>query len=112
MKYPRTDLAMEAFDACGEGSVPGVQVNHWDATDVRMTEVIIEDPDTAAQLGKPCGTYLTMECSLLREQDPDARIAMSTLLGEELARLVGGNPEAPVLVVGLGNVVGNGYGLG
>ena len=103
MKCPRTDLAMEAFDACGEGSVPGVQVNHWDATDVRMTEVIIEDPDTAAQLGKPCGTYLTMECSLLREQDPDARIAMSTLLGEELGRMLKTSDDSPVLVVGLGN---------
>jgi len=103
MKTPRTDLAMETFDSSAEGSMPGVQVNHWDATDVRMTEVIIEDPDTAAQLGKPCGTYLTMECGLLREQDPDARIAMSTLLGEELGRMLNAGDDAPVLVVGLGN---------
>ena len=103
MKYPRTDLAMEAFDSENGNSVPGVQVNHWDATDVRMTEVIIEDPRTAEQLGKPCGTYLTMECGLLREQDPDARIAMSTLLGEELGRMLRAGDDAPVLVIGLGN---------
>ena len=102
MKYPRTDLAMEAFDGAS-GDFPGVHINHWDASDVRMTEVIIDDPAAAEQLGKPCGVYLTMECPLLRERDSEARIAMSTLLGEELARLVGGNPEAPVLVVGLGN---------
>lgn len=103
MKHPRTDLAMEAFDGEGEGSIPGVQVNHWDATDVRMTEVIIEDPQTAEQLGKPCGTYLTMECGLLREQDPDARVAMSTLLGEELGRMIRADDASPVLVIGLGN---------
>lgn len=103
MNFPRTDLAMEAFDACGEGSPPVVQVNHWDATDVRMTEIIIEDPDAARQLGKPCGTYLTMECGLLREQDPDARIAMSTLLGEELGRMLKTPDDSPVLVIGLGN---------
>lgn len=103
MLYPRTDLAMEAFDASGESSFPGVQVRHWDATDVRMTEVIIQDPESAQQLGKPCGTYLTMECGLLREQDPDARIAMSALLGEELARMIRADDSAPVLVVGLGN---------
>lgn len=103
MLYPRTDLAMEAFDASGESSFPGVQVSHWDATDVRMTEVIIQDPESAQQLGKPCGTYLTMECGLLREQDPDARIAMSALLGEELARMIRADDSAPVLVVGLGN---------
>lgn len=103
MKYPRTDLAMEAFDSENGNSVPGVQVNHWDATDVRMTEVIIEDPQTAEQLGKPCGTYLTMECGLLREQDPEARIAMSTLLGEELGRMLKADDDSPVLVIGLGN---------
>lgn len=103
MFYPRTDLAMEAFDASGESSFPGVQVSHWDATDVRMTEVIIQDDESARQLGKPCGTYLTMECGLLREQDPDARIAMSTLLGEELARMIRADDASPVLVIGLGN---------
>ena len=103
MKYPRTDLAMEAFDSENGNSVPGVQVNHWDATAVRMTEVIIEDPQTAEQLGKPCGTYLTMECGLLREQDPEARIAMSTLLGEELGRMLKADDDSPVLVIGLGN---------
>ena len=103
MKYPRTDLAMEAFDSENGNSVPGVQVNHWDATDVRMTEVLIEDPQTAEQLGKPCGTYLTMECGLLREQDPEARIAMSTLLGEELGRMLKADDDSPVLVIGLGN---------
>lgn len=101
MKIPRTDLAMETFDSTN--GLPGVQVNHWDATDVRMTEVIIQDPQTAEQLGKPCGTYLTMECGLLRERNPEARLAMSALLGEELGRMIPDDPSAPVLVIGLGN---------
>ena len=103
MIHPRTDLAMETFDASDGSSFPGVRVSHWDATDVRMTEVIIQDVESARQLGKPCGTYLTMECGLLREQDPDARLAMSTLLGEELARMIRADDSAPVLVIGLGN---------
>lgn len=103
MKHPRTDLALESFDNTNDSSVPGVQINHWDATDVRMTEVIIQDPQTAEQLGKPCGTYLTMECGLLRERDPEARMAMSSLLGEELSRMLRTDERAPVLVIGLGN---------
>jgi len=104
MKHPRTDLAMESFDSSGGSSIPGVQVNHWDAADVRMTEVIITDPQSASQLGKPCGTYLTLECALLRERDPEARIAMSALLGEELARMLPQDSgDAPILVIGLGN---------
>jgi len=101
MKHPRTDLAMETFDPSGD--FPGVQVNHWDATDVRMTEVVIQDPQAAEQLGKPCGVYLTMECGLLREQDPEARVAMAALLGEELGRMIRADDSAPVLVIGLGN---------
>lgn len=103
MIYPRTDLAMESFGSEDAASCPGVQVNHWDASDVRMTEVLISDPQTAQQLGKPCGAYLTLECALLREHDPEARIAMSTLLGEELGRMLPNEPGAPVLVIGLGN---------
>ena len=101
MKHPRTDLAMESFNE-GEQS-PGVQVSHWDAADVRMTEVIISDEEAARQLGKPCGAYLTMECGLLRERDPEARIAVSALLGEELGRMIRSESDAPVLVIGLGN---------
>ena len=101
MKHPRTDLAMESFNE-GDQS-PGVQVSHWDAADVRMTEVIISDEEAARQLGKPCGAYLTMECGLLRERDPEARIAVSALLGEELGRMIRSESDAPVLVIGLGN---------
>ena len=101
MKHPRTDLAMESFNE-GEQS-PGVQVSHWDAADVRMTEVIISDEEAARQLGKPCGAYLTMECGLLRERDPEARIAVSALLGEELGRMIRSESDAPVLVIGLGH---------
>lgn len=104
MKHPRTDLALESFEGAGESSIPGVDVNCWDVSDVRITEVVIRDPQAAQQLGKPCGAYLTMECDLLRERDPDARIAASALLGEELARMLPDAPsDQPVLVVGLGN---------
>lgn len=99
----RTDLAMEAFDGAGGGALPGVQVSHWDVADVRMTEVLITDPDAAQSLGKACGAYLTMECGPLRERAPEARTAVAALLGEELGRMIQSGGDAPVLVVGLGN---------
>ena len=103
MKQIRTDLAMESFDGAGGESLPGVQVSHWDVADVRMTEVLITDPDAAQSLGKACGAYLTMECGLLRERAPEARLAVAALLGEELGRMIQPDDSAPVLVVGLGN---------
>lgn len=97
----RTDLAMENLNP--DSSFPGVEVHRWEESDIQLSEVIICTEEAARQLGKPCGSYLTLECHLLREHDPDARLAMSTLLGEELARMISPGGDAPVLVVGLGN---------
>lgn len=100
----RTDLAMEAFENTEGGPLPGVRVSHWETDGIRVTEVLVDDNEAARQLGKPKGTYLTLESDLLKERDPDARLAMASLLGEEIDRVLpkaeGG---APVLVVGLGN---------
>ena len=97
----RTDLAMENL---GEGKhTPGTDVHQRESSGIQITEVIIRTQEAACQLGKPEGSYLTLECRLLSEHDPDARMAMSNLLGEELARLVHPSPDSPVLVVGLGN---------
>ncbi len=104
MRLIRTDLAVEAFDGDSAAALPGVEISHWETDGVVVTEVRITENEAAHQLGKPKGTYLTLECPLLRERDPDARLAMASLLGEELARVL---PEesgrGPVLVVGLGN---------
>ena len=97
----RTDLAMENLGA--ESSFPGVDVHRWEENDVQLSEVVIRTEEAAQSLGKPCGSYLTLECRLLREHDPDARIAMANLLGEELSRMLTPSDDAPVLVVGLGN---------
>ena len=100
----RTDLAMEAFENTDGSGIPGVRVSHWDADGVDITEVVVTDNEAAQQLDKPKGSYLTLECALLLERDPDARLAMASLLAEELARLIPeGDGYAPVLVVGLGN---------
>ena len=50
-----------------------------------MTEVQLTDPDSAQKLGKPVGNYITLESEALRRRDPDARLAMSAMIGEEIA---------------------------
>ena len=99
----RTDLALESFGSGGKDSIPGVQVNHWEEMGVDITEVLVTDGHAARELGKPVGTYLTLECAALRRRDLDARLTMANLLGGELGRLVHPDETAPVLVVGLGN---------
>ena len=100
----RTDLAMEAFDGQGKGTLPGVEVNRWEAGGVFLTEVLITDAEAERLLGKPVGRYLTLECGLLRRRLPEARAAMESLLAEELGRMLPERkPDACALVVGLGN---------
>ena len=102
MRQIRTDLAMEAFQG-PDNSFPGVHVNHWETMGIQLTEVAIETEAASQALGKAVGTYMTLECDALRQRDLDARLAMSNLLGEEIARMLHREGEAPVLVVGLGN---------
>ncbi len=101
MHKNRTDLAMERINP--EESFPGVEIRSWNETDIEISEVIIHSNEAAQNLGKPCGNYLTMECRLLSEHDPDARVAMANLLGEELSKMLPADINSPVLVVGLGN---------
>lgn len=100
MRQIRTDLAMESQQAAGD--MPGVWVKQWEAGDVHITEVSIDDPEAAKRLKKPMGKYVTLECEGVKRRDPNARLAMSNLLAEELGRLVP-KGDAPVMVVGLGN---------
>ena len=102
MRQIRTDLAMESFGHGGEG-MPGVHVNHWEEMGVSLTEVVVETEEASRALGKAVGVYMTLECPAIRQRDLDARLAMANLLGEEMARMLPGEGQAPVLVIGLGN---------
>ena len=86
MSKIRTDLAMESFQSSGKEALPGVRISRWEEMGVDVTEVLVTDDAAARELGKPVGTYLTLECAALRRRDLDARLAMANLLGEELAR--------------------------
>jgi len=53
-------------------------------------------------MGKPLGRYITLECGAVRTGSPETRRAVSSLLAEELTRMLP-DGDAPVMVVGLGN---------
>ena len=100
MRNIRTDLAIEsAGDTHG---LPGVKVNHWETGDISVTEVKVTDLKSAVQLGKPVGNYITLESGCVKSHDVDSRLAMSSLIGEEIGRMVDLR-RGEVMVVGLGN---------
>lgn len=104
----RTDLALEARESISEANTElrGVKVEEYykDAEDIRVTKVIIETKNGERAMGKPMGTYVTMEAPALIEPDEDYHREISECMAEELLHMLpDSGEELSVLVVGLGN---------
>lgn len=70
--------------------------------DVKVTRVRIETENGARALGKPVGTYLTLEASAMSEPDEGSHREISEVLSRQLKTLIGEGVQS-VLVAGLGN---------
>ena len=104
----RTDLALEARECITEpeGELRGVRVEEYyrDEQEVQVTKVFIESKNGAKAMGKPIGTYVTMEAPAMVEPDEDYHREISECMAEELLQLLPDDKaERSVLVVGLGN---------
>lgn len=106
----RTDLALEASESLKtkEGALMGISVKEEKVPkmDTVITKVMIETKNAAKRMGKPIGTYITMEVPKLAESDTGFHEQISALLSEQLKILLdemGFTTEKSVMVVGLGN---------
>lgn len=102
----RTDLALEAHELCREAGettrLRGVRARETRRRGVTTTVVEILDETGAAALGKPVGTYVTLEFQRGQLRKPRDFTAAAVALGRAVATLVPG--RGPVLVAGLGNM--------
>lgn len=104
----RTDLALETREKFEEDNVEikGVRVDeeYHKETEIKITTMVIETENGAKAMGKPKGTYITLEASNMDCQDEDYHREISLELARIIKRLL---PEKErtlsVLVVGLGN---------
>lgn len=108
----RTDLAVEAREHLEEAAkeASGVRFREWEAgEEIRVSQVLVENERGAAQIGKPVGTYLTLEAANLWRNDGGSHREISRVLAEQIHVLLRRTVEktageAPrILVVGLGN---------
>jgi len=104
----RTDLALEAREFIEEanGEMRGVIVDTYtDAADsVRVTHVQITTKNGAKAMGKPIGTYITLEADALTEPDDGYHREVSLCIANHLQSLLPDcKSEKSILVVGLGN---------
>ena len=104
----RTDLALEARENAEEEaeSLSGVSVEevYHEDSEVRITKVSITSKNSARALGKPMGTYITLEAPAMTQQDENYHQEISGELSMQLREIIPDlEKESSILVVGLGN---------
>lgn len=103
----RTDLALETQEKMQEDHVELKGVRHLkERIDKNLTisTVVIETENGAKTMGKPRGTYITIEAGNMDAGDEDYHREISVQLAKVIKRLAHiEKKELSVLVVGLGN---------
>lgn len=102
----RTDLALEAREKFEEDNVEikGVRLEEEQvAADIHISSVIIETENGAKVMGRPKGSYVTLEASSMMEEEEGCHREISVQLSKILKRLLPQKEDFAALVVGLGN---------
>ncbi len=103
----RTDLAVEMRELYKKDSgreVPGVEVEvEKDEEDINITTVVVKDDEGARIMGKPIGTYITMDVPGIKHYDADLHDRISRAVAKQLVKVVKLEKDQTALVVGLGN---------
>ncbi|MBD5550775.1 MAG: GPR endopeptidase [Lachnospiraceae bacterium] len=104
----RTDLALEAKETVQkpEEEIRGVRVEEEKDTEneIYITRVIIETKNGAKIMGKPMGTYITLEAPNMATADEGYHREISEKVADQIRELLPDEKEElSVLVVGLGN---------
>jgi len=103
----RTDLALEVRESFKEDDVEikGVILDeeYNKDKDIRITTVVIKDQKGAEAMGKPIGTYITIEAPKLQEDDESFHEPITEEIVKYLKKVAANLEEVNVLIAGLGN---------
>lgn len=102
------DLAVEAHEllrGAADKEVPGVIEQVRQGEYVKVNTIIIKDENGAKRMGKPVGTYVTIESPPLKINDPYVKSEIIEVMEKSMHSLLGNRlkPGDTVLLVGLGN---------
>lgn len=103
---PYTDLALEATAAVQghvQRELPGVRMTEQRHEAATVTRVEVLSPLGEQTIGKPVGTYITIDSPGLRRRNRDLQETVGKILTDELATILNLGPTSSALVVGLGN---------
>lgn len=98
----RTDLALEAKEQNGE--ISGVEMEQEQHGSAVLTRVRVVSEEGSRRIGKPIGTYITIEQKDLYEKNPQDAALLSACIAAQIRSLLPGLSEkGTALIVGLGN---------
>lgn len=102
---PYTDLAIEAAQALTEDidKSEGIELTTTESEAASVTLVKITNSKGAEEMGKPIGSYITIESPYMRENVPEMHEEIKKLFAEKLSELCSLKKDDSVLIVGLGN---------
>lgn len=108
MLQRRTDLALEAREIWAESAAEQTQIDGVETFEsiregYTVTTIRITSDHGVRALGKPKGTYITIELAGLKRRDENAFPRAAAALAAELRTLLHIEEDEGVLVVGLGN---------
>lgn len=102
----RTDLAVETSEKRPDGKeISGLFVEKEKrGEDITITKVRIETQKAAKTMGKPRGTYISIEADQMMEEDNDYHREISKIFSEQLKNFLPKQyQKKKILVIGLGN---------
>lgn len=105
MKFsPYTDLALEiAENICNSPDGIDVKKEECNLENTYLTVVEITNAKGAEQMGRPIGTYITLESEFIKENDIEAHENLIEILSKKIKKLCPKNLNT-TLVIGLGNL--------
>lgn len=102
----RTDLAIESrelLDKNDTGDLDGIESFHEELKDIKITQVKITTQQGSQAMGKPIGTYITIEAEKMKSNDVECQERIMKIAAKHLIELSHLKENQVTLVVGLGN---------
>ena len=107
----RTDLADERADIFKKSNnitneIDGIETNVKEEGNIKITEVKVINENGANSIGKPVGTYITIDINKLKLATDEEIENYGNVLSQELNKLINkhSQKEDEILIVGLGNI--------
>ena len=98
----RSDLATEIIKIKKTDEKDGILTEEFTSNGIFINKITVKTENAAKNIGKPCGTYITVDLSGAFSSDETHTKAVDAI-AEELKELIGEDLSDSAMIVGLGN---------